>query len=286
MPLVIGIDIGGTSARIGLVDTATAAILAREVVPTGYDSRAETLMPAFRAAVSRVAAEGAAVALGVGMPGLQDSAGRVTEASNLPGLCGVAIDRELARDFGWPSCMENDLNALAFGESRYGNYGVTRLLVVALGTGIGAAAVANGELLRPAGGSLGDPGHIVVDAHGATCRCGARGCLETKVSGWSIGERGGIEKPEVAADAAMWLGMGLATFCVLYEPQAVVLGGKVCAAGGQPFLADVAGQLKSFCQPRFRSVPLYLSRLGDDAGILGAAALAARKWTSADTCPT
>ena len=282
---VIGMDIGGSSARLGLLDTATAAILAREVVPTGYDARGPETMAAFRAAIARLAAHGKPVALGVGMPGLQDAQGRVAEASNLPGLCGIAIAADLARDWGWPSRMDNDLNVLAIGEDRYGRYNAARLLVVALGTGIGAAALVNGELLRPAGGSggglrldgaggsLGDPGHILVDANGAQCRCGARGCLETKVSGWSITERGGLEKPEVAADVAMWLGMGLATFCVLYEPDCIVLGGKVCAAGGEALLDAIERQMKHFCQPRFRRLPLRLSRLGDDAGILGAAAM-------------
>jgi predicted NBD/HSP70 family sugar kinase len=273
MPHVIGMDIGGSSARLGLVDTATAAILAREVVPTGYDARGPETMAAFRAAIARLAAQGKPTELGVGMPGLQDAQGRVAEASNLPGLCGIAIAADLARDWGWPSRMDNDLNVLAIGEDRYGHYGAARLLVVAIGTGIGAAALANGELLRAAGGSLGDPGHILVDANGAQCRCGARGCLETKVSGWSITERGGLEKPEVAADVAMWLGMGLATFCVLYEPDCIVLGGKVCAAGGEALLSAVERQMKHFCQPRFRRLPLRLSRLGDDAGILGAAAM-------------
>jgi glucokinase len=273
MPQVIGMDIGGSSARVGLVDTATATIVAREVVTTGFDAQGPATMAALRAAIARLAACGHPVALGVGMPGLQDAQGRVAEASNLPGLCGIAIAAELERDWGWPSRMDNDLNVLAIGEDRYGHYDAARLLVVAIGTGIGAAAVVNGELLRPAGGSLGDPGHIVVDANGQQCRCGAHGCLETKVSGWSITEQGGLEKPEVAAEVATWLGMGLATFCVLYEPDCIVLGGKVCAAGGSPFLSEVERHMKHFCQPRFRSRPLWLSRLGDDAGILGAAAM-------------
>jgi glucokinase len=276
MPHVIGMDIGGSSARIGLVDTATAEILAREVVPTGYDARGPEVMAALRRAIARLSAQGRPTALGVGMPGLQDAQGRVAEASNLPGLCGIAIAADLAREWGWPSRMDNDLNVLAIGEDRYGHYNAARILVVAIGTGIGAAAVVSGELLRPAGGSLGDPGHILVDVNGAPCRCGARGCLETKVSGWSITERGGLEQPEVGADVAMWLGMGLATFSVLYEPDAIVLGGKVCAAGGPPFLDAVEQQMKQRCQPRFHGVPLHLSRLGDDAGILGAAAMVSR----------
>jgi len=257
----IGIDIGGTSARVGLV--ADGAILERETLPTGFDTQGPELIARLRAAIARL---GEPDAIGVGMPGLQDAQGRVTDASNLPGLNGFAIAQELAATWNCPHRIDNDLNVLALGEQRYGGHNARRLLVVALGTGIGAAAVVDGAVLRPTSGSLGDPGHILVDADGTLCRCGARGCLETKVSGWSIAEHGDKEVPH-------WLGMGLATYCVLYEPDTIVLGGKISAAGGTPFLAAVEQRMKAVCQPRFHGVSLKLSNLGDDAGILGAAAL-------------
>ncbi len=121
-------------------------------------------------------------------------------------------------------------------------------------------------MLRPTSGGLGDPGHILVDPIGARCRCGAQGCLETKVAGWAIAEYGNSDVP-------YWLGMGLATFCVIYEPDCIVLGGKISAGGGEPFRAAVAQRMAAICQPRFRGVPARLSVLGDDAGILGAAAM-------------
>src|SRR5579871_2948762 len=132
MPLVIGMDIGGSSARLGLVDLSSAKIVAREIVPTGYDAQGPAMMAAFRSAILRLMEHGQASALGVGMPGLQDSEGRVKDASNLPGLNGIAIDKELAREWGWPSRMDNDLNVLALGEARFGGIGADRLLVVAL----------------------------------------------------------------------------------------------------------------------------------------------------------
>jgi len=265
MRRIIGIDIGGTNARVGLV--ADGKILARETLPTGFDTQGPELIARLRAAIARL---GEPVAIGVGMPGLQDAQGRVTDASNLPGLNGFAIARELAAPWNCPYRIDNDLNVLALGEQRYGEHAARRLLVVALGTGIGAAAVVDGEVLRPTSGSLGDPGHILVDADGALCRCGARGCLETKVSGWSIAEHGDTQ---FEADVPLWLGVGLATYCVLYEPDTIVLGGKISAAGGSSFLAAVEQRMKAVCQPRFHRVSLRLSHLGDDAGILGAAAL-------------
>lgn len=258
---IIGIDIGGTNARVGLV--ADGTIRARLTLPTGYDAQGPELIGRLHAAIMRL---GEPAAIGVGMPGLQDAEGRVTDASNLPGLNGFAIARELAASWNCPHRIDNDLNVLALGEHRYGGHNARRLLVVALGTGIGAAAVVNGAVLRPTSGSLGDPGHILVDANGAVCRCGAHGCLETKVAGWAIAEHGDAEVPS-------WLGMGLATYCVLYEPDTIVLGGKISAAGGAPFLAAVEQRMKALCQPRFHRVSLRLSNLGDDAGILGAAAL-------------
>src|SRR5437870_140778 len=81
---VIGMDIGGSSARLGLVDTESARIVAREVIPTGYDAQGPATMAAFRSAIGRLVSKGQPQALGVGMPGLQDDEGRVKDASNLP----------------------------------------------------------------------------------------------------------------------------------------------------------------------------------------------------------
>src|SRR5438552_9769433 len=128
MPQVIGIDIGGSSAKLGLVDTASASIIARETVTTGFEVHATEFLGALRTAISRLAAHGNPQALGVGMPGLQDSEGRVKDASNLPGLNGIAMASELARERGWPSRMDNDLNVLALGEAHYGGHGMSRLL--------------------------------------------------------------------------------------------------------------------------------------------------------------
>ena len=274
-------DVGGTSAKLGLVAIGggRAEILYSESVPTGYETPRERLLADFRAGVARVAAFGlrnktVPEALGVGMPGFQDEEGRVVDASNLPALDGVAVASLLGAEFGLPARMDNDLNVAALGEYHYGAHGkVARLLVVALGTGVGAAMVVEGQVLRPSRGGLGDPGHILVDPGGRLCRCGARGCLETVASGWAIAEQGGLEDAAVAARVADWLGMGLASYCALYYPDCIVLGGKVVAAGGESFRAAVEARMKYMVKPRFRAVPVRPSMLGDTAGVLGAAAM-------------
>lgn len=293
MRYAIGMDVGGTSAKLGLVaiSAGSAEILLSDSVSTGYETPRERLLSGFRAAVARLAAYGlknrtVPEALGVGMPGFQDAEGRVVEASNLPQLNGVAVASLLGAEFGLPALLDNDLNVAALGEYLYGGHGaVGRLLVVALGTGVGAAMVVDGEVLRPTHGGLGDPGHILVDPGGRPCRCGARGCLEAVISGWAIAEQGGVADPaEVFASQepaslalvvriAGWLGMGLASYCVLYEPDCIVLGGRVGRAGGESFLAQVEARMKQAAQPRFRDVRLRPSTLEDKAGVLGAAAM-------------
>jgi glucokinase len=271
-------DVGGTSAKIGLVGLAgdRGEVLARESVPTGYDASRATLMAAFQAAVARLISAGTRPeAIGVGMPGLQDEEGRVQDASNLPSLNGVAVARELGAAFSLPARMDNDLNVAGLGEWRFGGHPKTgrRLLAVYLGTGIGAAMVASGQVLRPTHGSLGDPGHILVNPQGRRCRCGATGCLETEVSGWSLENRPGINDPASRDEIARWLGMGLASFCVLYEPDVIVLGGQNALRGGEPFRQATESHMRRLAQSRFGSVPVRLSQLGDTAGILGGAAM-------------
>lgn len=272
MRYAIGIDVGGTSAKLGLValDGTSASIQSRQTVPTGYDTTRETLLTGLSAAVAKLLDGAAAEGIGMGMPGLQDNAGRVQDCTNLPALNGVAVAAELGAALSLPARIDNDLNVVALGEARFGGYSESsgRLLAVYLGTGIGAAMVAGGEVLRPTHGSLGDPGHILVNPQGRRCRCGATGCLETEVSGWSL-ERGDATRDEMAG----WLGMGLATFCVLYEPDVIVLGGQNALRGGESFRQAAEVRMKALAQTRFGKVPVRLSSLADTAGILGGAAM-------------
>jgi len=277
MRYAIGIDVGGTSAKLGLVarEGATATILARGTVLTGFQTTRETLLAGLSAEVERLFAEGkpcpaVVEGIGMGMPGLQDDAGRVQDCTNLPALNGVAVAAELGTALCLPARMDNDLNVVALGEAHFGGYPESsgRILAVYLGTGIGAALVDGGQVLRPTHGSLGDPGHILVNPQGRRCRCGATGCLETEVSGWSMENRTATHE-----EIAGWLGMGLASFCVLYEPDAIVLGGQNALRGGESFRQAAEQRMKELAQSRFGKVAVRLSTLADTAGILGGAAM-------------
>ncbi len=304
-------DVGGSSVRVALV-REDGEILASASQPTGFDTDRETMLARFRQALGQVLeaarerglrAEGA----GIGMPGFQDERGRVDSASNLPCLNGADLAEEVSRACGLPAAMENDMNLVALGEYHFGGHTVAgNLLVVAVGTGVGAAVVQDGRLLRVARGCLGDPGHMLLAADGRLCRCGARGCLEAYASGWAIveqAEAAGISAPSAAGSDSLrpehiftaardghvaarallertadTLGMGLASFCALYQPQRMVLGGNVLLEGSDLLLPRATQKFRSVVQPWMAALPLALSRIPQTAGVLGGAALVFHHW--------
>jgi glucokinase len=323
---------------VGLV-REDGTILRCATRPTGFHTPCDEMLRRFHEAVEEAlaAAPGQAIAgVGIGMPGLQDDQGRVASASNLPTLNGVDLRGEISRMAGAPALMENDLNAVALGEYHFGGHAIPgNLLVVAIGTGVGAAVVQGGRLLRVFRGSLGDPGHVLVEPGGPLCRCGARGCLEAHCAGWALveqareagvtpaprsevrGPRSVVRSPitsrpraapgsqttnqgprstdrgrelrpsdifaaarqghagaqQVLARMAAWLGMGLASFCALYQPERIVLGGNVLVEGADAILPAAREKMRELVQPWMRDIPVQLSRISQTAGVLGGAAM-------------
>ncbi len=307
MRFAVGMDVGGSSARVALVRD-DGEILSSSALPTGFETPREIVLDRFRQLLDQALgaarqAGARAEGVGIGMPGLQDEQGRVDSASNLPRLNGVDLRGEVSRLTALPALMENDLNAVALGEYHFGGHNVAgNLLVVALGTGIGAAVVQGGRLLRVARGCLGDPGHVLVEPGGRLCRCGARGCLEAHVAGWALLEQAaaigltakdGPLRPRDIFDAARkgnsaarllvdhaadMLAMGLASFCALYQPERIVLGGNVLDESSDLLLPRAAEKFRAIVQPWSRHLlsaadaPL-VSRIPQTAGVLGGAAL-------------
>jgi len=303
MRYAIGMDVGGSSARAALV-SEDGEILASASQPTGFDTPTQVLMERFvqvlEQALEPARSRGLRVeGIGIGMPGLQDEQGRVDSASNLPQLNGVDVRGDLSRRSGLPAAMENDLNVVALGEYRFGGHRVKgNLLVLAVGTGVGAALVQDGRLLRVARGCLGDPGHLLVEPGSRLCRCGAHGCLEAHLAGWALLEQAaeaGISSPdgapltpaalfalaragsaparELLARAAGWLAMGLASYGALYQPERIVLGGNVLVECADLLLAPARQRFRTIVQPWLAHLELPLSRIPQTAGVLGGAAL-------------
>jgi glucokinase len=306
----VGVDLGGTKCLgLAVVDGEVAA---RTLVPT---PRGETALMETMAEVVE-SLEGAAgervTALGVGLPGLVDRDGVLRFAPNLPGVAGLAVRAGLERRLSLPVQVDNDATCAAWGERQLGAaQGFDDVVIVTLGTGIGGGIVCGGEIYRGANGFAGEVGHMVVDPNGPPCPCGQQGCWERFASGSGLGRlareaalagrarrvvelaggdpeavrgehvsqalgEGDEEARAIMAQFAWWLALGLVNLVNIFDPDALVIGGGLIAAGDALFdparLAFAELLTARSVRP---AVPLVPAALGTDAGAIGAAFLAA-----------
>lgn len=298
--MIAGIDIGGTSTKIGLVDGDR--VVARERISTTGHADEQAFADALVAAVHALlhAYKAEASAIGVGAPNGNQHTGTIDRAPNLPWLQDVPLARMLSERTGLPCTLGNDANAAALGEWRYGaGRDCTDLLVVTLGTGLGSGFIVNGQLLLGPFGNAGELGHTTVVMDGRPCTCGRRGCLEAYVSirgmratyqelGEDPGilEQAGVLPIATAAlngdasalqtfrDTARWLAVGLANAVAIAPPQRIVLFGGIARNGDllmAPLRTRFEEALLNIHQGRVELCTSVLPE--DDAGILGAAAL-------------
>jgi len=286
----IGVDLGGTSAKIGLV---RAGVLERKA-QIGNPHRLDECVDAIAAAVRDLTCGEPPEFVGVGLPGVTNDAQRVIlRAPNLAFLEHEEFAFALERALGVPVRLENDANVAALGEARFGaGAHFQNFLLATLGTGVGGGIVLNGSLWRGPGGMAGEFGHICV-GHAETCGCGATGCLEAVASARAMERRSERELgraaplPEIAdlarsgdaraqqvfAHAGAYFGEALATVALLLDLRVFLVGG-----GGAPVLDLLRPHALAVLERRAlsrRTVDFTLlpARLGNDAGILGAAML-------------
>jgi glucokinase len=316
---VLALDIGGTKLAAGVVDPA-GRVLSFVVAPSeperGPDAELPRLFELGRQAVAESGVDWAAIgAVGIGCGGPLDAARGVLVAPlHLPGWHDVPVTAIAEQAYERRAVLENDATAAAAAEHRYGAGAGTRNMVyLTISTGVGGGVVADGRLYRGAGNGA-ELGHVTVDWHGRACRgCGRRGCLEAYVSGTSIAERArealsagdgtsslaALAEPTaadvaVAARAgdglarAVWdetvaaLACGLTSIVNVFEPELVVLGGGVSRAGEQ-LLAPVRAWVREHAmEPAGRSVEIVAAALGDQVGVVGAAAIAYEPAPSGD----
>lgn len=314
----VGIDIGGTKIAGALVD-AEGRITHREQLPTPGEGTSQILDATAAMVTTLVAAAGGEVT-GVGMAcaGMVDGrAGRLWFSPNLP-LRDLDVAGEVRRRTGQDVVLENDANAAAWGEYRFGS-GVDcdDMLLATVGTGVGGGCIIDDRLLRGAFGIGGEIGHITIDPNGPRCGCGNDGCLEVYASGSALeryarelifsGEAKGAglrercggapealtgqDVTELARDGdegavALFarlgtrLGEGLASVCAVVDPAVVVIGGGVADTGAllidptrEAFAAHLIGR------GHRPSPTVVAATLGNDAGLVGAAALARETTT-------
>lgn len=284
MASIVGVDIGGTRIKATRF-SMSGRLLARadEATPAATDiaPAVETLVLGLR--------DDDTVAVGVVLPGIVDRAAGVVRWSANLSWQDVPLRDQLAAALGLPVVVEHDVTAAAIAE--YDATG-SDLLFVALGTGIGAAYVVEGEILTGASGLAGELGHVMVRSDGEPCACGQFGCLEVYASAAAVARRYaalGGPASSTAADvvaarhadpraASVWsdaveaLGTGLAAATLLFDPARIVLGGGLTAAGAallEPVTHALAARLQWRPAP-----PVSITTLGLDAGVRGAALLA------------
>ena len=272
---VIGIDIGGTKLLAGAV--SDGAVIARERREVAGLATADLL----DAVVDAIAALGVEYErVGCGIPALLDrSRGVVVSCVHLP-LAGVDFAAELAARLGSavPVVVDNDANCALLAEARLGAArGVSRAVLLTIGTGIGGGLLIDGEVERGALGAGAEFGHMTLAHDGPRCTgdCPGRGCFETYVSGRALlRARGtGLEEDEAIEAMGEMLGIGLASIANALNPERFVIGGGIGAAFGERLLAPARVALGARALAPSGRAQVVAAELGEDAGMVGAALL-------------
>jgi glucokinase len=308
---VIGVDLGGTKLLAGVVDDQLS-VHHRTPRPVAGLEQAAILDAAVEAvAEARAAAGGEVAAVGFGIPCLIDQrTGTAVVAVNLD-LLDVPFAALMEERIGLPVFVDNDANVAALAEHRAGAArGTSEAVVLTIGTGIGGGLILRGELYRGAVGAAGELGHVVIDMDGPECQmnCPGRGCVEALASGTALAreaERIAIEQPrsglgravaagreivgplvtELAHDGdsaaieaieliGTRLGVAIASFVNIFNPEVVVIGGGVIGAGELLLAAARAEMLARALPPSRDIVEIVPAAFGVEAGMIGAAALA------------
>lgn len=302
----VGVDVGGTKIAAGVV-TPAGEVLNEVRYETPHDPK--RLMESIAGAISEVSNGYEVGGVCLVVPGLilaQEN--KVIFSPNLRSIEGIPLKEKLEPEIGLPLTIENDASAAAWGEFHFGaGRDVEHLVFVTLGTGVGGGVISHGTLLRGKQGSGGELGHVTIQASGPRCTCGNHGCLEALASGTAIRRRArevAEEQPdsalgELAArrevlgedvtrlagegdevaisileETGRWLGIGLAGFVNIFNPEMVAVGGGVAEAGDlilEPARKEVYLRARS---PSRDLVEIRTATLGPASGVLGAAALA------------
>lgn len=309
-PVALVVDLGGTNLRVAAC-APDGRFLRREKQSTNASDGPDVVLDRLIDLLRDVRGELGSVdvcGLAVAAPGPLDPwRGVMLKAPNLPGWLDVPLRARLESALNLPVQVGNDGNLAALGEWRYGaGRGTRHLVYYTVSTGVGSGVISHGRLVLGHNGLAVELGHVPVTRDGPRCGCGAHGCLEAVASGSAIARRarelladgrpsslavmlpeeigaddvaqaaeaGDTLAAELLRDAAIWIGHGVTGALYAFHPELVVIGGGVSRIGARlfgPVRQVVAERAMPGFAERLRIVPV---ELGDDAGLLGAAALA------------
>ena len=290
-----GFDLGGTQVKFGLIDDG-GTILFKDKAPTPPSIRELLLLLGAQWKELEKRAPRPIASAGFGIPGIYNiQRKRILQSPNYADLDDFDLYPAIAEHIPVPFLVENDANVAAFGEWKYGaGRDVSSLVFLTIGTGIGGGIVLGDKLWRGSCGYAAEIGHVVVNPSGALCNCGIRGCLETEASAPAIVRKyqalAGNKIPitteniyyrardgepaarEAFAQAGAFLGIGLGMLINLLNPEKILLGGGVMTTGEFLLGPAVEEARKRSYPATFACCRIERASLGNDAGLIGAAA--------------
>lgn len=294
----LGVDVGGTKIAAGVVDGETGEVLVSERIPTNATDGGNSVLARAIALAKKLQDEHGEIAgVGIGAAGQIDPVeGVVVDATPiLPSWAGQKLTESFSRELGIPAAADNDVNALAAGEMRFGagrNY--SHVIFLALGTGVGGALVHAGKLVHGPRGQGTELGHLILYPEAPSVPYTTRGSLEQFCCGAALKgnfiENGGdpnLDGPEIAhlvtlaTPAALSaarqvgedLGLGLVSLANIYGPEAFLIGGGLIDGLGQYILEPARKVFMSRTLRSLAPTPILPAGLGRDAAIVGAACL-------------
>ena len=306
--LTIGIDIGGTKISVGVVDSSGNLIdSSRCSTPTeGGKELISSVINLIKEFNKKYEIKG----IGISIAALISSGyGTIVGAPNIANLSKLNFVNEIKEEFELPIIIENDANAAMWAEFKFGNAkGLNPVMFFIIGTGVGGGLVIDGKLFKGANGIGAEFGHMCVVPNGLLCGCGSKGCIEQYASGGALiryaneallanpdkseevlsfgeGKLSGTALTKAAkagnelalaafSKQADWLGLACASYSLIIDPQAIIIGGGVVDAG-ELFLAPVRAAMRKYMPFAESHVPpkIIAAKFGNDAGLIGAADL-------------
>lgn len=304
---IIGIDLGGTNLKAGLVDRA-GNIIHRFSVKTKYNADTQTISNQIFELIHNIiesvgCKRSDIIGIGLGSPGTIDKTGEtILFSPNLPQWRNIPIKSIMMQQFQVPCVLENDANAAAWGEKWAGSgKGVNSLVMLTIGTGIGGGIVINNNIWRGAHNVAAEIGHMVIQKGGRQCNCGNYGCVEAYASATAMVRRfkevlktgapsmlkvtdeitaktisdaalrGDRTALDVLKETGCYLGVAVTNIMHILNPEMIVLAGGMTGSGDlimDPIKQVTKGRV---FEESYKDTKIVFSQLGEDAGIVGAA---------------
>jgi glucokinase len=306
---VIGIDLGGTETKIGIVEE-DGKIVEKKVIPTRVSEGRTTVVTRIGEAINELLVKSGIdskqiIGIGVGSPGSIDhDTGTVLFSPNLPDWSGFGLAAMLERVTGIRTFVENDANSFILGEWAFGEFkGSQHMVGLTLGTGVGGGVITHGILMTGSKGYGGELGHTIVEPEGPVCGCGSHGCLEALASATAIvnlareyskrfpqstifaspelnskvvfdaAREGDLAATLIVERATRALAIAIGNFIHVFNPEHLVIGGGISRAGDL-LINGIREKLPAFVMTSFNGTfSITLSKLVENAGITGAASI-------------